>query len=291
MSIKNRKIGFYAIKLKNNKSDDFEDPKILSKVLSYISNLHITDRIYDIKSSNKFHVMEKLYTYKQTQTIIIGSAKYNHRPKLINKDTAQERDNPKTLIEGEHEKTHIAIKYKEDEVILVIEERKVGIAVSVFMTYLRRFAKEYHKSISTEMDYSFEPSIIAKDNFLKELKKLKRITIGDIYIDKNMLTSNDFLNFSGKLDSVQEIIPIEIRAKRGLSIKEVAEESYTAYFSKGSRVKKIRIYGKNKDGNSIILDTDLLKRIEYIKVSLNEETGIVDSDDILIQLEETLRVL
>lgn len=74
------------------------------------------------------------------------SAKYNHRPPLINKDTASRRDNPKALSEGEEERTHMVFKYMGDEIVALIEEHKYGISINAVAKYLSHYADLYYES-------------------------------------------------------------------------------------------------------------------------------------------------
>ena len=141
MSTKKRKIGFYALKIVDKENNELiHSPETLRPIIDFIISLQPNARIYDVVSSNKFHLLHNVTDSDNIQTIIFKSAKYFHRPPLINKDNAFERENPKELNEGESELTHIAFKYLEDEIIVLLEERKVGLTINTLINYLKHFS-------------------------------------------------------------------------------------------------------------------------------------------------------
>lgn len=288
MSIQKRKIGFYSIRVKDIKNrDNCLDPTRLRPVIDYIDSLQRSDRLYDIPSSNKFHILNFISPTSpklDSQNFIFVSAKYNHRPPLINKETAQERDNPKELIEGEQENTHLALKFFKDEIVLIMEERKAGISINTVISYLTQYSMKYYNN---KLDFKIEWLIIPKGDFLHELKKLERVKFGNIYTDKQLLGS-EYLNYSGSTEQVDEDLYITIKAKRKGSIKSVIESFFSKLSANSSRIKKIRVCGYTKEGNQIMLDTEIIKKIEYVNAELNKTTGIVDSDDLFKKFAEIL---
>ena len=55
---------------------------------------------------------------------------------------------------------------------------------------------------------------------------------------------------------------------------------------KDSLVSRIRIKGTNDESNNIILDSDMMSRKEYITVDLNQETGEVNSVQLLSEMRK-----
>lgn len=291
MSIQKRKVGFYSLRLKDIKNEDNHlDPTCLHAVINYIDSLPKLDRFYDISSSNKFHVLTSVFpidTNLGIQNLIFASAKYNHRPPLINKDTAQERESPKELMEGELENTHLALKFLQDEIILITEERKAGISINTVISYLMHYSVNYCNKNNNKLDFKIEWTIIPKGDFLHELKKLERVRFGHIFTDKQLLGS-EYLNFSGSTDQIEDELYITIKAKKKRSIKSVIEDFFRRFSTNNSLIKKIRVYGYTKEGNQIMLDTDIIKRVEYVNAELNKITGIVDSDNLFKMFVEIL---
>lgn len=55
------------------------------------------------------------------------------------------------------------------------------------------------------------------------------------------------------------------------------------------KINRIRVEGVSYDDSNIKLDTDSLKLIKHINVTVNEDTGIVDSEDMFNNLNTTLK--
>ncbi len=288
MSTANRKIGFYSLYLKDRKNEDVRHPaSIIREVLDYILSFEKVGRIQDLKNSNKFHILASRGTNGEIENLIFESAKYFHRPPLIKKDTAEERDNPKELDEGEAEKTHVSMKFLEDEILTIIEERKPGISISQLVSYLSKFLRTYYHTNGKKLDFRISLLIIPKDNFLSELRKLVRVNLAHLHVDKKLIGS-EFLNFSDRLGDLNDDVDISIKAIKYKSIKELVRIIFNSFRTQNTIIKKIRVYGYNDEGNQILLDTDLIKKVEYIEVDIDIPTGIVNSRDIFIKFNEII---
>lgn len=280
MSNTKRKIGFYSLRLvhigNGKKSHNVSE---LKNVINYIGSLDKKDRKDDNVSTHKVLFLDQIITQDDIQKLIFKSAKYNHIPPLIDKVTATERKSNKKLTEGESEKTHIGLKYLTNEVVVIIEERRAGVSIGKFINYLLKFAITYYIKQKKELDFNVIYSPIPKENFLEELNKLNRVQYGEIYIEKKILGS-DFLNYSNRLENVKEDLIITLKAVRKRSIKDTARDLFNKHAANGSDIKKMRLYGINQDGDDSILDTEVIKRIQYVIIDLNEQTGLVDSNSI-----------
>ena len=51
-------------------------------------------------------------------------------------------------------------------------------------------------------------------------------------------------------------------------------------------VSRIRIKGTNDESNNVILDSDMMSRKEYVTVDLNQETGEVNSIQLLSEMRK-----
>ena len=291
MSINKRKIGFYALRFVDKKdSEKIYESSVIKPVLSFIELMDPIQRIYDIPPANKFHLLHALSEKDGIQRLIFKSAKYFHRPPLINRENAKERENPKLLDEGESELTHVAFKYHDREVIVLIEERRAGMTINILKKYLYNFSKPFYKARGNTPNFFIEHTVIPKGDFLTELSKLDRIYLGNIYTNRNLLGS-EHLGFSDYVQEVKEDIIITIKAKRGRSLYQNIKELYHKLMSSEININKMRVYGYTDEGNSILLDTDLVKRIEYVKVEVDEETGVVNSEEIFEHFQRILQVM
>ena len=103
-----RKIGFYYLFFKR---DDVEMPieANLLNVLAFLGLKSRVERKQDI-SNDRFAFLDS-YSHNTTQEndlleLLFKSAKHSYRAPLLDKNTVEERENPKTMAEGEQMKTH-----------------------------------------------------------------------------------------------------------------------------------------------------------------------------------------
>ena len=286
MSIEKRKVGFYSLRLNNN--GECVHPSQLRHLIKFVSHLPKEERGYDI-GENKFCNLERLNISKfgkNIDNLTFFSGKFNHRPPLIHHKTSAERDSPKLLEEAEKENTHVAIKYLDDEVIVILEERKVGVSLVQMLTYFRRFLNIFIEDKPEERErFNIKFSIIPKDDFYKEINKLKRISYGEIYSDKSVFTNEyEGLRETENFQLDHEMI-LRIKSKRGFNIQNVIRNVWNMDKKK---VRKIRAYGVGQDGNAVLLDTDIMKKIEYVSVELNPVTGIVKAETIFPKFDQIL---
>lgn len=285
MSVTKRKIGFYSLSVTQISDNNREiiNPLIIREVFSYIMSLDRTQRVNDLAKNHKFHLLDYSSELGNIQQLIFKSSKYHHRPPLIDKDTTEERDNPKTLTEGESERTHAVLKYFDNEAILIKEDRMHGITIKNIVYYLNKFLWLMMHNNATTFNHVINFSVIPKDDFFQELNNLSRVVVGEVHIDRQILGS-DFLNFASRIEEVQSLIQLSIKAQKRKSIKDATIELYHKYVAESSQIKRIRIHGLNANGDAILLDSDLLKKIEYVSADLDETTGIVDSKQIIARL-------
>jgi hypothetical protein len=285
MSTTKRKMGFYSLAVNDLSTSPpiIVNPSIIIDVINYIMNLDKNDRVFDLYRSHKFHLLDYSYLKDDIHKLIFKSGKYYHRPPLIDKESADERDNPKTLTEGESEKTHLVVKYKHSEAILIKEDRQSGISIKNLVEYLSHYLWLMRRNIDQKIRYNVTFSIIPKEDFLQELNNLSRAMVGEIFLDRKILGSES-LNLASRTEEVQETLQLIIKAKRKKSIKETLIDIFHNFVANISEIAKIRIYGLNDKGDTILLDTDLIKKIEYISTEIDEATGIVESNKFLARL-------
>lgn len=277
MSIQDRKLGFYSLRLVSNA--DLETPlpsSTLKAVIEYIRRLRAKDRLVDVARSHKFHLLAQVRTEGKVQSVIFKSGKYHHRPPLLDKNTTAERDSPKTLTEGESEKTHILLRYLRDEIGIIIEERRNGIAIRTVIRYLRAYAQKLEQSGGPRLDYQFETETLAKEDFLEELKALASVKIGEVHLAKKLL-GDEFFDLTERTENVKEDLVLKLEAQRGRSIFGPLQDIFKRFKRKDSPITKIRAVGFGERGQKVVLDTDLIRKIEYIEAEIDASTGVVDT--------------
>lgn len=285
MSIAKRKIGFYSLVPTDLSvaGPASSNPQIIIDIIDFIMSLNKFDRIYDLEQNKRFHLLNYAARNGNVEKLIFTSGKYNHRPPLIDKETADERDNPKTLSEGESEKTHVVLKYNDDEIILLKEERFHGIHINTIVNYFYKMLWTMNKNLNYKINFS----IIPKTDFYHELAQLNRVTIGEAHVERQLIGS-EYLNYSDRIENVKNSIQITIKARRGRSIKDTLVDLYNKATSASSNIKKIRVYGTNVNGDNVLLDSDIIKMVEYLKTNIDEITGIVNSEMILTNLAKMI---
>lgn len=278
MPTRTRKIGFYSVKLM-----DIENPGEIYGLNEFeylfrsINRMQKSRRILDLAVRYKFHVLSYYRKDRDSgvNNVIFESAKYYNRPPLIHRATADARDNPKTLDEGEAEKTHVSFLVKDDEILLVMEERRDGISIQGIKAYLEHYLDE----IYSQKAYYMEVSVIAKNDFLEELNRLNRTIQGEVFVEKRLLGS-ECMNISERYEEAKERIAIVINAKRNRSITDILRDGFHSMIAGDQNITRVRARGKDSASNQIILDTDLIRKIERLEIQMEAGTGLVTSSEI-----------
>lgn len=300
MSISNRKVGLYSFELINENETKLEGDQLkvyFDFLMNFINTKEYSDKIFEIPDTKKFHFFSEYSSNELKKNLIFKSAKTGHRPPLINKGTGGERDNPKLMQEGESEKNHFVTKYKNDEIIVALEERKVGVTIGQIVKYFNNFINqlpvetEDFETIGISTNYYIKVNIIPYEGFLEHLNDFSRITIGTIEIDKQDLGS-EYLNFANLGRTVRDDLSVTFKAKnRDTILKEKIEWLYNKFSGNNSKIKRIRIQGTTPDNTKIQLDTNSLKKIERVDVDLEEATGLIHSNTIFEKLNLIVRDL
>jgi len=171
-----------------------------------------------------------------------------------------------------------------------LEVNGKGITINSIISYLKSFIKEYLKSINNgNQKLTIYYETIAKDNFLEELKKLKRSIVAKVSFNKSLIGS-EALNFSDRTENLQNDITLILKAERNQSITETAIDFFNKFNGQNvsNSISNIRIEGKDKNNDNIILDTSFMEKIEFANVSLNSNTGEVQTVNILSLLKTYL---
>ena len=292
---KERKVLFSTLIKRNWKSGDkdpFDTPLYeIDAIISFVLKQSKTNKFFNLKE-NKFCFLEsaKIEDLENESKLIIGlfkSARNEFRPDLINKKTGTERKNPKEISEGDIEKNHFVIRIDKvtQEVYLFLEYNFHGINLNSVVNYFGSFNIKYLTAINLKRTYSVKHFIIPREDFRKELDKLTRTKLAEVYIDKKLLGSKA-LKFSNRYVSLKQDLKLVASASPRESITEVAIDFFNAMTGENSDISKIRIYGNDENNNDVILDTSFMSKVEFIEVDLNPDTGEVNSTQLFSRLKE-----
>lgn len=283
MSTPKRKIGFYSISLADAKTPNtVRSPSLLVALMNAIAAVPEKDRVRDLSSNNRFQLLKNITQHHGFIGVIFKTAKYHHRPPLIDR-TATERDNPKKLTEGEAESTHVGLKFLNSEAILLLEERRSGIGIKQILEYLLHFQNRFAEEKKVPLEYFTRYAVIPKGDFRTELEKLARVKVGEVFMEKRWL---EVAGLSKRIDAAQDDLILTVRAKRRNSIKHFCQDVLDKLAGVQKQITKLRVYGESANGEPAVLDTEFVKRIDYMNVSLDEVTGQVDSSAIFKRFGE-----
>ena len=278
-----RKINFFFLQLSENERI-FEIELGVNKLLRYINSFSRTRRKQDLPN-DRICFLES-YSYDEnthTAKLLFKSAKHSYRAPLLNRNTVELRDNPKTMEEGEQVKTHLLIKFKDGDAIVFLETGRDILTMKSITDYLNLFVSIFNNNHNRDkINGSFRFDMIPRDDFGEVLDNMRRVTCASIYVQKQILGS-DALKFSDTTHEAKEDIIIEVKAKKGLSLKTMMYD-LLAKFNGGQTIQRIRAIGKLPNNSEAIIDTSFIIKKEYIDAQRNEDTGEYNTDYMFSQL-------
>lgn len=286
MSTKNRKIYFYTLEQKDWATGEYSPAHCIRKVLDNLKGLNRVDRKLLIGSTKIAILYQASAVTDNMHSIMFKSAKTDYSPKLLDRITTEERDNPKRRTEGDGEKTHVVIKYTDDDVYIILEKNGRGMTINSLIKYLSRFTRQYMRSNQERMKFTFVSKSLVKNNFLDEIRKLERVILGEVFVDKRILGS-PALNFSNRTQTVKHNVILKLQAERQNTITGTIEDIYNKSISANTPITKIRVLGKTRQNKGdVVIDTSFIQKVENIQADINETTGEVNTNAILTQLRE-----
>lgn len=266
---------------KNIEEDEKSNPFWeIKDVCNFIKKKAKKDTIRDL-TGNRFCFLEKFYIETSddgSREVIYGfikSARNQFRPNLIDKKTGKERPNPKTLSEGDIEKTHfgIVLDTNLNEVFFIHEFNYYGVTFRNMLEYFKYFSKEYARKTDLPLNFTLKHYVIPKKDFLAVLKSMKRVKVADVYINKKILGS-DALNLSNRFVNVKEQVKLSIGSKMRETIRSTAVDVFNLFNSNDDNsISKVRIEGQDANGNDLIIDTDFMSKLDFITVDRKSDTG------------------
>ena len=89
-------------------------------------------------------------------------------------------------------------------------------------------------------------------------------------------------------EHIKQYMTLTVKAEPKHSIIDAVKEWFRKIGGVNSKIYRIRIKGKNEDNNQVVLNTDGIEKQEYIEVNVDEETGEVQSIELLEQINQIL---
>ena len=280
-----RRIGFFYLHCTEGENTLNIEENLL-KVLRFIGGQSNRAKKKDV-SDDRFCFLDS-YEYDEDNhllRILFKSARHSYRAPLINRNTVESRENPKTREEGEQVKTHLLVKFINGDAIVFLETGKSILTLKIICEYLNTFVSVYNNSHRRErIDGSFDFDIIPRDNFREVLDNMQRVVFAEVFIDKQILGS-DSLNFSDRLDYVQEDVVIGLKTEKKESIKHTIYDVLAKMSGGRTDIRRVRVKGKMSDSSESIIDTDFIIKKEFIDAQQDEDTGEYNTQYMFSQLE------
>lgn len=290
------KITFHTLvkrlyKKKNDKESQEYPFWEAENILMYISQRPKIERFYNIKGG-KFCFLEspiKKDIIEEDDFLLSGfikSARNEFRPNLIDKKTGDERENPKTINEGDIEKTHFVLKFSksQNEVYLFFEYNSSGITITNFVNYLIFATKKYICKNNQKINFKVIHCEVARDNFFEELKNLSRAAQTEVYFDKRLLGS-DALNFSNRTIALKKDIVLLAKASKKENIIEFGVDIWNKMNQKNSPISKLRIKGIDSNENPILLDTSFMVKNDFVDIDVDQDTGELNTIQLIVGIK------
>lgn len=280
-----RRIGFFNLYCIEEEKT-LNTVEILAKTLRFIANQ--TNKLKKKDLSDDRICFLDFYNYDEEKgliKILFKSARHSYRAPLLNRNTTESRENPKTKDEGEQVKTHLLIKFVEGDAIVFLETGRNILSMKIITEYLNTFISIYNNSHKKEhIEGYFRFNMIPRDDFREVLENMQRVTFAEVFIDKQIL-GGDTLNFSDRIEHVQEDIAISLKTVKKESIKQTIYDILSKITGGRTDIKRIRVKGKMSDSTESIIDTDFIVKKEYIEAQQSEETGEYNTQYMFSQLE------
>ena len=271
----NRKIGFYFLSLRRR---DFEFPikDNLIQLLNYLQERTRLERKQDI-GEDKIVFLDSCTQEGDDNLLklLFKNAKHSYRAPLINKNTVEERENPKKIDEGEQMKTHALVKFKDGDAILFLETGGGMLSYHGLAEYLNRMLALYNGQFTNDEGKilgHFCIDMIPRDDFREILNSMNRVSCATIFTDKRILGS-EALNYSEPSEELKEEVVIELKAKRGKNIMQHIYDFLDRANGANSEIRRIRVKVKLPNNNEGIIDTGFIIKKEYVDAQQNEDTG------------------
>lgn len=294
MSTDERKLSYYNLDVEStddegNSVNEFSEDK-LKNFCEFVKTLSAEDRLINIHMSNKTVVLSQLSIYsKQGMSFVKGlvlAGKYNHSPGYMSKNNGKVRDSDKTMDEAFAEKTHFLGLLHTNWIEVLFESRQSGASIGMVVQCLNHIWNKFPLHGKGKFNYSPVPV----DNLEEAVRRMTRIHIGTVHVDKDYFGEDDE-NFGGieQSDAIQDELIISLKSKRNRTISQnTCINLLRKVASKSAKVNRVRLEGKNPEGNTII-DTYLTKKINNVNVKLDNK-GLVDDYSIFARMEEVFGI-
>lgn len=279
-----RKIVYYSIEYRLDDDTVGNTAQMLQDVVNHIIGLNLIDRKRENIDTATIYFMDSCRITDTKMFLLFKSARHSYRPPLVNRDNLNERDNPKTMEEGEVRKTHLVVDMNTHNLVLEAGE---GMTMNNVIKYLNCFLD--FMQVDDNNHGEFVSYSMPSDSFEEELNRLSRVTVAEMYVDKQILGS-PALNFSNRMELIKEDVILTVKPQqRGGSLFEIVRNLLGRNGNMNDeRIRRIRLRGKDEENNDVLLDSMNLIKKTSIEVEKDDNTGEYVSADMFAKLNAVL---
>lgn len=292
MSVQKRKLSYWGLEFASGDAHFF-DTQLFCNFLEYVRGLSDTDKLFRDEKNNKAVALSSIrgetkqgiHLYK----IIFKSCKYNHSPDYMSSTDGSERPTDKQLYEGDKELTHMCMRIDGSEAFTIFEERRNGVTMGGVVRYFNKLFHLFLRQEGITDNFYLWASIIPPDDFLTALDSADRISVAELFVENKVLGSG-YLGLMDVDANARNDLMMILKSKPRQSLpKRALKHAFQSLTTEGSKVSRIRLYGKDINKMSIMIDSLKGKRMEEVTVNLTPN-GVVDSYSIFAKIEEVLGV-
>ena len=266
-----RKIYIYEICCIKDSSEEVEKFEHTEQLFKEMDNIKGVLE-YNNTVESRWHSVESIVFNGDFCDCTLICCKYNYMPNLIDIKNRSERNSPKSISEGDKEKTHITIK----DNIIAYEQRRNGTSATV----LSRLMNIAWKNIRNNLDHQIKSIALRQvidKSFLDTIKKASKIKQAEFLVTSTVL-GTDFFNF-GNDSEVEDLYTLKIKAKRKKSINKANFiDKIERYLAGEERIEKITASIYDEDNNPRLINTEEFSKQYNISVSKNANGEVIDSD-------------
>lgn len=271
-----RKVGFAYLE---SSSESFNYDNLVEEIRT-ISELNSRERLFTYGEDKfcRLSNFRNLHSQEKVQLLFKGGKHKDRRP-LINPNNENERNNPKSINEGEREQTHVIIKSLTSGILMIHEAGLDVLPISTIINYLN--SKLQLKPAPFQIRFT----TLAADDFEAKIDSLNRIMQTEITLDTTMVGS-DYLNLTNLLDA-QDRSKLVVTARRKKDITNIVRGVFNLFNNGSDKIKGVRIKGRTDDNIEVEYATDFIKRKEVIFVTKDDQ-GVINSNEVFREMHVIL---
>jgi len=224
--------------------------------------------------------------------LVFKSAKYDQSRTVRNTHTMEDRGILKQPEDGDEEKTHLLIRFREDSsrFITAIESNYYGVSTGDIAAYLNEYFDQANSSSGSQYAFKVYFEVLPSEEFIKGLERMKKTNVLRITLDIADLQQSDFARFAGR-DDIRQTVDITLHKKPGKNNNIPKDLIREVYENTGGhkKIKRIAVEGTNPAG-SLKIDSESYQMKHILTVdTLQVPTHEIQTLDFFQKAEEYFR--